>query len=100
MHDEKLIERIRKLFAKAEDAAVAGAPDAEVLLDKAMALLAKYGVGEALAGPIEWRRRRRGDRHRHHRHHRPLPARPDRPGRLDSDRIALQGGHGPGWPDP
>lgn len=49
MHDEKLLERIRKLFAKAEDPAVVGTPEAEVFIDKAMALLAKYGIDETLA---------------------------------------------------
>lgn len=44
---EKALERVRKLFAKAES--VAGTPEAEVLLERAYALLAKYGVDEALA---------------------------------------------------
>ena len=43
----KALERARKLFAKAES--VAGTPEAEVLLERAYALLAKYGVDEALA---------------------------------------------------
>ncbi|HMT48870.1 DUF2786 domain-containing protein [Dietzia sp. UBA5065] len=43
----KALERVRKLFAKAES--VAGTPEAEVLLERAYALLAKYGVDEALA---------------------------------------------------
>lgn len=43
----KAFERVRKLFAKAES--VAGTPEAEVLLERAYALLAKYGVDEALA---------------------------------------------------
>lgn len=56
-HAGKGVERIRKLFAKAES--VAGTPEAEVLLERAYALLAKYGVDEALArsapdeGPAE-----------------------------------------------
>jgi hypothetical protein len=41
------LDRVRKLFAKAES--VAGTPEAEVLLERAYALLAKYGVDEALA---------------------------------------------------
>ena len=44
---EKALDRVRKLFAKAES--VAGTPEAEVLLERAYALLAKYGVDEALA---------------------------------------------------
>lgn len=44
---EKAFDRVRKLFAKAES--VAGTPEAEVLLERAYALLAKYGVDEALA---------------------------------------------------
>lgn len=44
---EKALERVRKLFAKAES--VAGTPEAEALLERAYALLAKYGVDEALA---------------------------------------------------
>lgn len=44
---DKSLERIRKLFAKAES--VAGTPEAEVLLERAYHLLAKYGVDEALA---------------------------------------------------
>ncbi|MBB1017047.1 DUF2786 domain-containing protein, partial [Dietzia sp. DQ11-71] len=40
------MDRVRKLFAKAES--VAGTPEAEVLLERAYALLAKYGVDEAL----------------------------------------------------
>lgn len=43
----KALERVRKLFAKAES--VAGTPEAEALLERAYALLAKYGVDEALA---------------------------------------------------
>lgn len=43
----KALDRVRKLFAKAES--VAGTPEAEVLLERAYALLAKYGVDEALA---------------------------------------------------
>ena len=46
---DKALDRIRKLFAKAES--VAGTPEAEVLLERAYALLAKYGVDEALPGP-------------------------------------------------
>lgn len=41
----KVAARIRKLFAKAES--VAGTPEAEVLLERAYALLAKYGIDEA-----------------------------------------------------
>ena len=44
---EKALDRVRKLFAKAES--VAGTPEADVLLERAYALLAKYGVDEALA---------------------------------------------------
>ena len=44
---EKALDRVRKLFAKAES--VAGTPEAEVLLERAYALLAKYGVDETLA---------------------------------------------------
>lgn len=44
---DKALERVRKLFAKAES--VAGTPEAEALLERAYALLAKYGVDEALA---------------------------------------------------
>lgn len=44
---DKASERVRKLFAKAES--VAGTPEAEALLERAYALLAKYGVDEALA---------------------------------------------------
>ena len=44
---EKALDRVRKLFAKAES--VVGTPEAEVLLERAYALLAKYGVDEALA---------------------------------------------------
>lgn len=44
---EKALERVRKLFAKAES--VAGTPESEVLLERAYALLAKYGVDETLA---------------------------------------------------
>lgn len=44
---DKGLDRVRKLFAKAES--VAGTPEAEVLLERAYALLAKYGVDEALA---------------------------------------------------
>ncbi|MDV8001721.1 DUF2786 domain-containing protein [Rhodococcus sp. IEGM 1408] len=43
----KALDRVRKLFAKAES--VAGTPEAEALLERAYALLAKYGVDEALA---------------------------------------------------
>ena len=43
----KALDRVRKLFAKAES--VAGTPEADVLLERAYALLAKYGVDEALA---------------------------------------------------
>lgn len=43
----KALDRIRKLFAKAES--VAGTPEADVLLERAYALLAKYGVDEVLA---------------------------------------------------
>lgn len=43
----KALDRVRKLFAKAES--VAGTPEAEVLLERAYALLAKYGVDETLA---------------------------------------------------
>lgn len=43
----KALDRVRKLFAKAEG--VAGTPEAEALLERAYALLAKYGVDEALA---------------------------------------------------
>lgn len=53
-HDEtttaraaRVAARIRKLFTKAES--VAGTPEAEVLLERAYALLAKYGVDEAEA---------------------------------------------------
>lgn len=45
--EDKALDRVRKLFAKAES--VAGTPEAEVLLERAYALLAKYGVDEALA---------------------------------------------------
>lgn len=44
---DKALDRVRKLFAKAES--VAGTPEAEVLLERAYALLAKYGVDEVLA---------------------------------------------------
>lgn len=44
---EKALDRVRKLFAKAES--VAGTPEAEVFLERAYALLAKYGVDETLA---------------------------------------------------
>lgn len=44
---DKALDRVRKLFAKAES--VAGTPEAEALLERAYALLAKYGVDEALA---------------------------------------------------
>lgn len=44
---DKALDRVRKLFAKAES--VAGTPEAEILLERAYALLAKYGVDEALA---------------------------------------------------
>ena len=44
---DKALERVRKLFAKAES--VAGTPEAEILLERAYVLLAKYGVDEALA---------------------------------------------------
>ncbi|MGW8592432.1 DUF2786 domain-containing protein [Dietzia sp. NPDC055877] len=47
LSSEKAFDRVRKLFAKAES--VAGTPEAEVLLERAYALLAKYGVDEALA---------------------------------------------------
>lgn len=43
----KALDRVRKLFAKAES--VAGTPEAEVFLERAYGLLAKYGVDEALA---------------------------------------------------
>lgn len=46
-HSAKALDRVRKLFAKAES--VAGTPEAEALLERAYALLAKYGVDEALA---------------------------------------------------
>jgi|SRR5690625_1505873 len=50
---DKALDRVRKLFAKAES--VAGTPEAEILLERAYALLAKYGVDEALArsGPCD-----------------------------------------------
>ncbi len=44
---EKALDRVRKLFAKAQS--VAGTPEGEVLLERAYALLAKYGVDETLA---------------------------------------------------
>lgn len=44
---DKALDRVRKLFAKAES--VAGTPEAEALLERAYALLAKYGVDEVLA---------------------------------------------------
>lgn len=47
MSAEKALDRVRKLFLKAES--VAGTPEAEALLERAYALLAKYGVEEALA---------------------------------------------------
>ena len=43
----KALDRVRKLFAKAES--VAGTPEAEALLERAYELLAKYGVDEVLA---------------------------------------------------
>ncbi|WP_194861402.1 DUF2786 domain-containing protein [Dietzia sp. SYD-A1] len=43
----RALDRVRKLFAKAES--VAGTPEAEILLERAYGLLAKYGVDEALA---------------------------------------------------
>lgn len=44
---DKALHRVRKLFTKAES--VAGTPEAEILLERAYELLAKYGVDEALA---------------------------------------------------
>lgn len=47
MTDEKITQRIRGLFAKAES--VAGTPEADAFLGKAMDLLAKYGIDESVA---------------------------------------------------
>lgn len=44
---DRALDRVRKLFAKAES--VAGTPEADVLLEHAYSLLARYGVDEALA---------------------------------------------------
>ena len=44
---EKMTQRVRGLFAKAES--VAGTPEADVFLAKAMELLAKYGIDESVA---------------------------------------------------
>ena len=38
----RALDRVRKLFAKAES--VAGTPEAEILLERGYALLGKYGV--------------------------------------------------------
>lgn len=46
-NSEKMTQRVRGLFSKAES--VAGTPEADVFLAKAMELLAKYGIDEAVA---------------------------------------------------
>lgn len=46
MTDEKMLERIRALLAKAED--VAGTPEADAYNEKVAELVAKYGIDQAL----------------------------------------------------
>ncbi|MFL0579606.1 DUF2786 domain-containing protein [Dietzia sp. 179-F 9C3 NHS] len=47
MSNEKMLDRIRKLFAKAE--ATLGTPESDVFMQKAMDLMAKHGIDETLA---------------------------------------------------
>ena len=61
MHDD-LLDRVRKLLAKAEDEGCSAA-EAEALIAKAAELMARYGIDRALLGALHPETDRPADRH-------------------------------------
>src|SRR6185437_16589632 len=58
---DKLLDRVRKLLAKAEDESVTP-PEAQALTAKAAELMAKYGIDRALLAAVRPETDRPGDR--------------------------------------